>query len=137
MATDGGADFGVGMEGGIERIDGELIAFAWMAVIGGDGTLGEARSITLPLPPAVRELIDAGHELGDANDRVFGTRNSKQSGGAFGLLTNGRIARASASRRASRAARFPCRPASGLARASRRTAPPAVSAAGIPQSPGT
>jgi non-canonical (house-cleaning) NTP pyrophosphatase len=28
-------------------------------------------------------------ELGDANDRVFSTVNSKHQGGAFGLLTNG------------------------------------------------
>jgi non-canonical (house-cleaning) NTP pyrophosphatase len=28
-------------------------------------------------------------ELGDANDKVFSTVNSKHQGGAFGLLTNG------------------------------------------------
>ena len=89
------ADFGVGMEGGIEKIDGEFIAFAWMVVARRDGRLGEARSVTLPLPPAVRELIDDGLELGDANDRVFSTVNSKQAGGAYGLLTNGLLTRES------------------------------------------
>ena len=34
-------------------------------------------------------------ELGDANDRVFSTVNSKQGGGAYGLLTGGRYTRES------------------------------------------
>jgi len=93
IAAAPGADFGVGMEGGIERMDGEFLAFAWMAVTDRAGALSEARSVTLPLPPAVRDLVDEGHELGDANDRVFETSNSKQSGGAFGLLTNGLLTR--------------------------------------------
>jgi inosine/xanthosine triphosphatase len=83
------ADFWVGLEGGIEIIDELLLAFAWMAVQGPAGRISEARSVTLPLPPAVKELVAGGMELGDANDRVFTTANSKQGGGAFGLLTNG------------------------------------------------
>jgi len=83
------ADFWVGLEGGIETIDEQLMAFAWMAVQGPGRHIGEARTVTLPLPPAVKALVDQGLELGDANDRVFSTVNSKHRGGAFGLLTNG------------------------------------------------
>jgi inosine/xanthosine triphosphatase len=83
------ADFRVGLEGGIDTIDEYLVAFAWMAIQGIDGKIGEARTVTLPLPPAVRVLVEQGMELGDANDRVFSTVNSKHQGGAFGLLTNG------------------------------------------------
>ena len=83
------ADFWVGLEGGIETIDDQLMAFAWMAVLGPDQQIGEARTVTLPLPPAVKALVDQGLELGDANDQVFSTVNSKHQGGAFGLLTNG------------------------------------------------
>jgi inosine/xanthosine triphosphatase len=84
-----GADYWVGLEGGIETIDDQLMAFAWMAVLGPDQRIGEARTVTLPLPPAVKTLVDQGLELGDANDKVFSTVNSKHQGGAFGLLTNG------------------------------------------------
>jgi inosine/xanthosine triphosphatase len=90
-----GADFWVGLEGGVEVLDGQLMTFAWMAIKGRIGDMSEARSPTLPLPPAVRELVDAGMELGEANDRVFSTVNSKQGGGAYGLLTNGRYTRES------------------------------------------
>ena len=89
------ADFWVGLEGGVEVFDGQLMAFAWMAVKGRTGDISEARSATLPLPPAVKELVDAGVELGEANDRVFSTVNSKQGGGAYGLLTDGRYTRES------------------------------------------
>jgi non-canonical (house-cleaning) NTP pyrophosphatase len=71
------------------------MAFAWMAIKGTNGKIGEARSATLPLPPAVKDLVDSGMELGDANDKVFSTMNSKQGGGAYGLLTNGLYTRES------------------------------------------
>lgn len=94
------ADFWVGLEGGVVSIDDQLMAFAWMAIRGDDGRFGEARTGTLPLPPAVQELIAEGVELGEANDRVFATVNSKQGGGAFGLLTGGLYTRESVYRQA-------------------------------------
>ena len=87
------ADYWVGIEGGIESVDDQLMAFAWMVVLGENDKIGEARSVTLTLPPAVKELIDDGFELGEANDRVFGTTNSKQQGGAYGLLSDGKYTR--------------------------------------------
>lgn len=90
-----GADFWVGLEGGVETYDAQLMAFAWMAVMGPRGDISEARSATLPLPPAVKDLVDGGMELGEANDKVFATVNSKQGGGAYGLLTDGRYTRES------------------------------------------
>lgn len=83
------ADYWVGLEGGLETIDGKLMAFAWMVIGAKDSKISESRSPTLPLPPAVQELVESGLELGQANDQVFSTLNSKQGGGAFGLLTDG------------------------------------------------
>lgn len=87
------ADFCVGFEGGVDRIDGSLLAFAWVAVNDRRGCHGESRSAALPLPPAISRRLEAGEELGSANDRVFATVNSKQQGGAFGLLTDGLLTR--------------------------------------------
>ena len=87
------ADFWVGLEGGVEAFDEQLMAFAWMAIKGPGGDISEARSVTLPLPPAVKALMDSGLELGEANDQVFATVNSKQKGGAYGLLSDGRYTR--------------------------------------------
>ena len=95
MQTVPDADFWVGIEGGIEIIGENLMTFAWIHLRRGDGRSGEARTVSLTLPPKIRQLIDDGLELGEANDRVFDTSNSKQAGGAFGLLTGGRYTRES------------------------------------------
>lgn len=87
------ADFWVGLEGGLDVFEGRLMAFAWMSVCDDTGRVSETRSVTLPLPPEVQVLVGEGLELGEANDRVFSTLNSKQGSGAFGLLTGGRMTR--------------------------------------------
>ena len=91
-ATHPQADFWVGIEGGVEE-DGGLAAFAWVAVLSPSGS-GKARTGTFFLPPAVAHLVRQGIELGEADDIVFGTTNSKQQNGAIGLLTGDVIDRA-------------------------------------------
>ena len=87
------ADYWIGLEGGLDYFDGRLMAFAWMAVADKSDRVSETRSVTLPLPPEIQTLVAEGLELGEANDRVFATLNSKQGGGAFGLLTEGLMTR--------------------------------------------
>ncbi len=89
------ADYWVGLEGGLDTFDGRLMAFAWMVIANSKKRISETRSATLPLPPRVQTLVSDGLELGEANDRVFSTLNSKQSGGAYGLLTDGLMTRES------------------------------------------
>lgn len=55
---------------------------------------GRSRTASFLLPPAVADLVRRGVELGEANDRVFGTSDSKSGSGAVGLLTGGVIDRA-------------------------------------------
>jgi inosine/xanthosine triphosphatase len=88
-------DYWVGLEGGLDVFDGHLKAFAWMVISDSNDRISETRSVTLPLPPQVQKLVSDGLELGEANDRVFSTLNSKQGGGAFGLLTDGLMTRES------------------------------------------
>jgi inosine/xanthosine triphosphatase len=87
------ADYWIGIEGGVQPIGQELIAFAWI-VIRSKETIGKARTGTFFLPPAVVELIRQGKELGEADDIVFNRSNSKQDNGAVGLLTDNVIDRA-------------------------------------------
>jgi inosine/xanthosine triphosphatase len=89
------ADYWVGLEGGLDTFDGRLMASAWMAILGPNGQFSQSRSSSLPLPPKVQQLVEQGLELGDANDQVFSTINSKQGGGAYGLLTDGLYTRES------------------------------------------
>lgn len=87
-----GFDYFVGIEGGISARNRHFDAFAWVVI--SDGTReGESRTASFILPPEVEQLVRQGLELGDANDRVFGTTNSKQDMGAVGLLTRGLVTR--------------------------------------------
>jgi inosine/xanthosine triphosphatase len=94
-----GADFWVGIEGGVADVDGGMAAYAWVVVRSRD-LVGRARSGTFFLPEPVARLVRAGLELGDADDRVFGRTNSKQDAGAVGLLTDGAVDRESLYRHA-------------------------------------
>ncbi|EJC6858795.1 inosine/xanthosine triphosphatase [Vibrio parahaemolyticus] len=84
------ADFYVGLEAGIEG----NVTFAWM-VIESDTHSGESRSASLMLPPEVLAQLADANELGDVMDKVFGTENIKQKGGAISLLTQNQLTRSS------------------------------------------
>ena len=86
----------VGIEGGVQPGHaGEVpwLSFAWVAVLDPHGHEGLARTGSFPLPPTVVALLQQGLELGEADDRVFGTRESKRGLGAVGLLSQGALDR--------------------------------------------
>ena len=83
-----GADFWVGIEGGIEEKGSDMEAFAWVAVKAKNKKFGKGRTGTFFLPPKIAELIKQGKELGGADDIVFGRTNSKRENGAVGILTD-------------------------------------------------
>jgi len=107
------ADFGVGLEGGIEYSDDGIWCMAWMAIVsnGSDWECKASDDNAIPspnkkeilcsysktaaflLPPQISTLVKSGMELGDADDQVFQRVNSKHRGGTVGILTNGLIDR--------------------------------------------
>jgi len=91
------ADYWIGIEGGIEERGGDMIAFAWVVVLGKSQdqkiNIGKGRSATFFLPPPIANLIRQGKELGEADDIIFQRNNSKQENGAVGLLTGNVIDR--------------------------------------------
>jgi inosine/xanthosine triphosphatase len=80
------ADFWVGIEGGVQANRKEMEAFAWIVVCSKNAT-GKGRTASFFLPAQIVQLIQEGHELGEADDIVFNRTNSKQSNGAIGILT--------------------------------------------------
>lgn len=89
-----GADVWIGMEGGIDRVAGRTLTFAWLQVLG-PGLDNAARSASLTLPAVVAEALARGEELGDAMDRLFRLTNCKRQGGAIGVLTGNLLDRRS------------------------------------------
>lgn len=88
-----GADYWVGVEGGVADDGDEMMAFAWVAVLSGD-QLGRARTGAFFLPKPIAKLVRDGVELGEADDIFFGRVNSKQGDGAIGILTSNTVDRA-------------------------------------------
>src|SRR5690606_31071034 len=86
------ADFYVGIEGGLELIEDEMEAFAWI-VVKSENRYGKSRTSTFFLPKQIIALIKEGKELGEADDIVFKQENSKQKSGAVGILTKNVIDR--------------------------------------------
>ena len=86
-------DFGVGLEGGIQKIGDEHIVSGWAVVIDKNGTLGIGSSIGMRVPEKIIKLIESGKELGDAIDITFKGDNLKQKEGFFGIMTNSAITR--------------------------------------------
>lgn len=74
-------DFAVGLEGGVAPSvinTEELECFAWIVIFNGK-SFGRARTASFLLPSAIRDMIILENmELGEADDRLFKTINSKQ-----------------------------------------------------------
>lgn len=86
------ADYHIGIEGGIEHLNDELVAFAWIVVLSGD-KIGKAKTGGFILPQEVSNLVKQGIELGEADDIVFKRTDSKQKSGSVGILTGDVITR--------------------------------------------
>jgi len=89
------ADYWVGIEGGLEEMNGGMEAFAWIVIKSKNALEGRGRTGSFFLPNRVVELIKDGKELGEADDIIFGKTNSKQSNGAVGILTGDILTRTS------------------------------------------
>jgi inosine/xanthosine triphosphatase len=91
------AGFAIGIEGGLEKVDGRYHAFAWVAVVCADApdVVGRGQTGVFVLPQEVGALVDQGMELGDADDAVFKRKDSKRENGAVGILTGDVLTRES------------------------------------------
>lgn len=88
-----GATLGIGFEGGLLEVAGEVYTSAWCAVAREDGAVGVAGGENLLLPPPVVAALRAGVELGPAVDAVTGGHDTKHHGGAVGAFTGGHLSR--------------------------------------------
>ncbi len=88
-----GADWGIGIEGGVVDAGDAVQTCAWVAIVARDGRQGIGGSLSLTLPDAIGALVRGGMELGHAMDAVTGEHNVKQNAGAVGILTRGLVTR--------------------------------------------
>jgi inosine/xanthosine triphosphatase len=84
-----GADYGVGLEGGLVETSVGLMTCAWCAITASTGKVGYGGGVHLLLPPLVADILRQHGELGPAMDALVNEPNTKQKQGAVGILTNG------------------------------------------------
>ncbi|KAJ6784953.1 hypothetical protein PWT90_01752 [Aphanocladium album] len=89
------ATYWIGLEGGVQTVDNEVQAFAWIVVLGRDNKIGRARTSTFFLPQETTKLLRSGLELGDADNLLYSKTNSKHQTGTVGILTGDLITRQS------------------------------------------
>ncbi len=92
------ADYGVGLEGGLQQVDDDWFNCGWVHVVDPNGRQGIGATLKMIVPPALMKIVFNGHELGHACDLVFDSTNTKQDNGHFGLMTNNVIHRTGAFR---------------------------------------
>ena len=91
-----GANFGVGLEGGLVETSVGVMTCAWCAIVDEMGKVGYGGGVHILLPPPVVDALHQHGELGPAMDVLVNEHNTKQGRGAVGILTNGLSSRQAA-----------------------------------------
>ncbi len=81
------ANFGVGLEGGLQKVDDRWFDSGWAVVINKEGFEGIGSSLKMQTPEKMMKLIRKGKELGEVDDIFFKRKDSKKKEGHFGLMT--------------------------------------------------
>lgn len=89
------ADYGVGLEGGLQQIGDAWFDCGWIVILDKSGIEGIGSSVRMHTPDKMIAMVHEGMELGHINDKLFGIENSKQGDGHFGLMTKNAITRTS------------------------------------------
>lgn len=92
------ADFGVGLEGGVEKIGDKWFECGWMCVVErSTGRVGWGSSARFEMSQKImRKIIDEKKELAEVMDELTGETDVRSHAGAMGILTNGHLGRAAA-----------------------------------------
>jgi inosine/xanthosine triphosphatase len=87
------ADYGIGIEGGLSEKSYGWFENSLTVIIDKEGNMGVGSSSGLVLPNIVIDKINAGKNLEEAIDEIFGTEKIGEGIGMFGIMTNGVVTR--------------------------------------------
>ncbi|MFD9625106.1 DUF84 family protein [Peribacillus muralis] len=87
------ADIGIGLEGGVVKMNQDLFLCNWGAMATRDGSVIVAGGARVPLPEIVAGKLLRGEELGPVMDAFTKQTNVSKKEGAIGVFTNERITR--------------------------------------------
>ena len=84
---------GIGMEGGVRMLGGQMYLCNWGALVLPDGTRFTAGGAQIPLPQEIAKEIIAGKELGPVVDAYFQANGIRKKEGAMGMFTAQAVSR--------------------------------------------
>ncbi len=82
-----GANFGLGLEGGLVESSVGLMTCAWGDMVDGQGKVGYGGGVHMLLPPTVADILRRQGELGPIMDALIHEQNTKQRQGAGSVRT--------------------------------------------------
>src|SRR3989338_2456718 len=88
-----GADFGVGLEGGVKETEHGMMGTVWCAIVDKNGKISLGGGLHYHVPDFAADKIRKGVELGKAMDELTKRKNTKHQEGAIGIVTKGVIDR--------------------------------------------
>ncbi len=89
-----GADYGVGLEGGLDNTKLGTFLMGFVAIVDKQGAWGYSLGGGLYMPDKIVDMVkDSGRELGDVMDELRGLKNTKQHEGCVGYFTDNLIDR--------------------------------------------
>lgn len=86
-------ELGIGLEGGVMKLDGVLYLCNWGAMAMSNGKVLTASGARIPLPAVVEKALLTGEELGDIMDRYAKKQDVRKTEGAIGIFTNNLVSR--------------------------------------------
>jgi inosine/xanthosine triphosphatase len=87
------AEFGVGIESGLQNINDRWFESGWIVVVNRHGKMGFGSSNRYEIRPVLMELIQRGLELSEAVQQITGLKEVKSTLGMSGVITNGIVNR--------------------------------------------
>ncbi|MFC7320279.1 DUF84 family protein [Halobacillus campisalis] len=88
------SEIGIGLEGGVMEIDGDLFLCNWGALVDRKENMYRASGARIPLPEEIQKGLETGRELGELMDVYAKKANVSKDEGAIGVFTKGQIKRA-------------------------------------------
>lgn len=87
------ACIGIGLEGGVMEINGEMYLCNWGALVDENERVYLASGARIPLPQEVTEQLKNGIELGEVMDEYASKKDVRSNEGAIGIFTKEEINR--------------------------------------------
>ncbi|MES1910900.1 MAG: hypothetical protein MHM6MM_003421 [Cercozoa sp. M6MM] len=93
LASCADADFGVGIEGGLEQLGDTWFESGYVVVLHRDGRVGVGTSARVEVSEHIVERLRGGEELCEVMDDLSGLQDVRSNLGMMGLVTKGELPR--------------------------------------------